>query len=143
MGGTLDVIAQECKIKKVNLAVMGIVGEAGKIKEHIIGSTSVKVARHLDVPLFIIPDGVKYKRIHKLSFACDMDHTEENTTVYTANYFAKVFDAELEIISVENPFKERVQCFCGRGFNLRYPHKKHLKINCLRRSFGKNSACMA
>ncbi|MBP7809999.1 MAG: universal stress protein [Bacteroidia bacterium] len=107
MGGTMDVIEEECKQKKVDLAVMGIVGEAGKIKEHIIGSTSLNAARHLEVPLFIIPDGAKYKRIHKLSFACDMDHTEETTTIYTAKYFAKIFDAELEVISIENPEEER------------------------------------
>lgn len=107
MGSTLEVIEEECKKKKVNLAVMGIVGEAGKIKEHIIGSTSLKAARHLQVPLFIIPDGIKYKRIHKLSFACDMDHTEESTTIYTAKYFSKLFDAELEIINIEDPEKER------------------------------------
>ncbi len=107
MGGTMDVIEEECRKMKVDLVVMGVVGEAGKIKEHIIGSTSLRAARHLEVPLFIIPDGVKYKRIHKLSFACDMDHTEESTTVYTAKYFAKIFDAELEVISIENPEEER------------------------------------
>jgi nucleotide-binding universal stress UspA family protein len=107
MGGTMDVIEEECKQKKVNLVVMGIVGEAGKIKEHIIGSTSLRAARHLQVPLFVIPNGIKYKRIHKLSFACDMDHTEEASTVYSAKYFAKMFDAELEVISIENPEKER------------------------------------
>lgn len=107
MGGTMDVIEEECKKLKVNLAVMGIVGSAGKIKEHVIGSTSLRAARHLEVPLFIIPDGVKYKRIHKLSFACDMDHTEESSTIYSAKYFAKIFDAELEVISIENPEEER------------------------------------
>ncbi len=107
MGETCSVIEEECKSKKIDLAVMGIVGEAGKIKEHIIGSASITVARCLEVPLFVIPDGFKYKRIRKISFACDMNHTEDSTTVYTTKYFAKVFDAELEIISVEDPFKER------------------------------------
>lgn len=107
MGSALDVIEEECKKKNVDLVVMGIVGEAGKIKEHIIGSTSLRAARHLHVPIFIVPNGIKYKRIHKLSFACDMDHTEETTTIYTAKYFSKLFDAELEIINIEDPEKER------------------------------------
>lgn len=107
MGGTEVVIEEVCKRKEVNLVVMGIVGHASKIKEHIIGSTALTAARHLNVPIFIIPDGVKYKRIQKLSFACGMKRPEQATVIFTAKYFAKAFDAELEVINIEKPFEER------------------------------------
>lgn len=107
MGDTIDAIAEHCKNEKVDLVVMGIIGKAGKIKEHLIGSNAITAGRELDVPVLIVPEQVRYKRIHKLSFACDMDHTEESNVVYTAKYFTKLFDAELEIISVEEPNAER------------------------------------
>ncbi len=107
MGSTMDVIEEICKNKEVDLAVMGIVSNAGKIKEHLIGSTSLKAARHLSIPMFIIPDCTKYKRIRKISFACGLKSAEQASVIFTAKYFAKVFDAELEIINIEKPFEER------------------------------------
>lgn len=107
MGATIDVIEEECRIKKVDLAVMGIVSHAGKIKEHIIGSSSLSAARQLSTPMFIIPDEVKYKRIRKISFACGLKNPEQAQIIYQAKYFAKAFDAELEVINIEKPNEER------------------------------------
>ncbi len=107
MGSTMDVIEEICKNKNIDLVVMGIVSNAGKIKEHLIGSTSLKAARHLSVPMFIIPDGVKYKRIRKISFACGLKNPEQASVIYIAKFFAKAFDAELEVINIEKPYEER------------------------------------
>ncbi len=98
-----EVINAVAKEQNVDLIVMGIVGEAGKIKKHLIGSTAIKVARNQDLPTFIIPDNVKYKRIRKISFACDLNKTEETDLVYIAKFFSRVFDAELEVVNVEKP----------------------------------------
>jgi len=106
MGSPVDVIETVARDTDADLIVLGIVGEAGKIKEHLIGSTATKVARSIDIPTFIIPEKTKYHRIHKISFACDLDKTEETDLVYIAKYFSKVFDAELEIVNVEGPEEE-------------------------------------
>ena len=100
--------AIENAVKKFNidLVVMGITGEAGKIKEHIIGSTAVKVARKIEVPVFIIPEKVKYKTIKRISFACDLEKMEKSALVYIVKYFNKLFDAELEVVHVEKPEEE-------------------------------------
>ncbi len=103
MGFSYDTIKAVAEKYDANLVVMGIVGEAGKIKKHLIGSTAIKVARDLDVPTFIIPENVKYHRIHKISFACDFKKTENTDLIYVAKFFSKVFDAELEIVNVEKP----------------------------------------
>ena len=105
-GNPYDVIANAVKEYKADLIVIGIVGGAGKIKEHIIGSTAVKVARTSDVPVFIIPENIKYKRIHKISFACDLENMKDSSVVYLVKYFAKVFNAELEIVTIEHPNEE-------------------------------------
>jgi hypothetical protein len=49
----------------------------------------------------IVPEGISYKNIDHICFACDMDKTEESTLLYSARYFATVFDAELEIVTVQ------------------------------------------
>ena len=103
MGVPYDVIQEAAKKYNADLIVMGIVGEAGKIKEHVIGSSAVRVARHIEIPVFIIPENVKYHKIHHISFACDLEKTEETVLVYIAKYFSKVFDAELEVVNVERP----------------------------------------
>lgn len=106
MGFPVDVINGVVQSSGADLIVMGITGEAGKIKEHVIGSSAVKVARSSEVPTFIIPENVKYHRIRHISFACDMDKTEETVLVYIAKYFSKMFDADLEIVNVERPQDE-------------------------------------
>ncbi|HXB39758.1 MAG TPA: universal stress protein [Bacteroidia bacterium] len=106
VGPVYDVVKAASEKYQADLIVMGIVGEAGKIKEHIIGSSAVKVARYMDIPTFIIPENVKYSPIHKISFACDMEHTEETTLVLVAKTFTNMFDAELEIVNVEKPEEE-------------------------------------
>lgn len=106
MGSPYDVIESVARDENVDLIVMGVVGEAGAIKEHLLGSTALTVARKLEIPAFIIPEKVGYHRIHKISFACDLDKTEETDLVYVAKYFSKVFDAQLEVVNVENPDDE-------------------------------------
>ena len=100
MGSPYEVIEEITKKVNADLVVLGIVGQAGSLKEYVIGSNAIKVARNLDIPTFIIPESLKYQRIHKISFACDMDKTEETDLVYVAKYFSKIFDAELEVINV-------------------------------------------
>ena len=103
IGSPFEVISKVSSDDDVDLIVMGITGEAGRLKEHIVGSTAVKVARHINTPTFIIPENVKYKPITKISFACDLDKTEDTDLVYVAKYFSELFKASLDIIYVENP----------------------------------------
>jgi len=100
-GNAFDVIQSAADKFNAELVVIGITGSAGKLKEHVVGSTALAIARNLDVNTIIIPEGVKYHRIHKMSFACDIENIEENDLLYVAKYFSKIFDAALEIINVE------------------------------------------
>jgi len=106
MGLPLDVVESASKKYNADLIVMGIVGAAGKLKEHLIGSSAVSVARKLEIPTFIIPENVKYHKIRHISFACDLEKTEETVLVYIAKYFSKMFDADLEIVNIEKPREE-------------------------------------
>lgn len=106
MGFPYESITATAKKFNADLIVMGITGEAGVLKEHVIGSSAVKVARHSEIPTFIIPENIKYHRIRKIAFACDLEKTEESYLVYLAKYFTSVFDAELEVVNIEKPTEE-------------------------------------
>jgi nucleotide-binding universal stress UspA family protein len=101
-----DMIIENAKKVNADLIVISITGDGGKIKENIIGSTAIKVARDTDIPVFIIPDEAKYHPIKKISFACDLNKTEESDLIYVSRYFGKLFNAELEVINVEEPGEE-------------------------------------
>jgi nucleotide-binding universal stress UspA family protein len=101
MGSTYDVISFSVKKHDVDLIVMGITGEAGIIKEHLIGSSAVKVARNIEIPTFIIPEKAKYQPIHHISFACDMEKTGQIPLINVVKSFCKIFEAELEVVNVE------------------------------------------
>lgn len=113
IGSPYEVINSVTDDEDGDVIVMGIVGEAGKLKKNLIGSTAIEVARKKTVPTFIIPESVEYKKIAKTSYACDLNNEEGLNLVYLAKYFAKIFGAELEIVNVEKPeeltTKERVR----------------------------------
>lgn len=91
-----------------DLVVMGMTGEGIALKETFIGSSVISASKELKVPVLVIPQGLSYKPIRRISLACDLEHIEESTLLYSARYFAKMFDAELEIVTVQNKDNEAV-----------------------------------
>ncbi|MES2679476.1 MAG: universal stress protein [Bacteroidota bacterium] len=89
-----------------DLVVMGMVGEGGFLKRHLFGCSALQAARDLKIPLFIIPEAVTYRRVRRICFACDMERIEEGTLLYTARYFASVFGAEIELVTVKHSIEE-------------------------------------
>lgn len=105
-GTPYDVIMRSASEQNADLIVMGMAGESSKLKEHLITSMPVKIARNHHIPTFIIPEQVKYNAIQKISFACDLRKTEETGLAYTAKLFTKAFGAELEVVNIEKPEEE-------------------------------------
>ena len=106
MGFAEDVIINVAKKVEADLIVMGITGDGEKAKKHLIGGIAIKVVRNTDIPTFIIPNNAEYHSIKKISFACNLNKTEESDLITVSKYFGKVFNAELEIINVEEPGEE-------------------------------------
>ncbi|HOZ86508.1 MAG TPA: universal stress protein [Bacteroidia bacterium] len=96
-------VASRCS---ADLVVMGMVGEGGFLKKHLLGSSALQAARDLTIPLFIVPEAVTYQRVQRICFACDMEKIEEGTLLQTARYFASVFGAEIEIVTVKQSREE-------------------------------------
>ncbi|MGZ3883843.1 MAG: universal stress protein, partial [Bacteroidia bacterium] len=107
MGFAGDLIEETAKEQNAELIVMGITGHAGILKEHLIGSISVQIARDSCIPVLIIPEGSKFKELKRIGFACDYDlELERNSTINKVKDFCDLFHAELEILNVEKPNEE-------------------------------------
>ncbi|MGZ3905104.1 MAG: universal stress protein, partial [Bacteroidia bacterium] len=77
MGTVYDIVKNANIQFDADVIVMGIVGKAGKIKEHLIGSSAITIARNMKLPTFIIPENVTFRDIKKISYASDMNNGEE------------------------------------------------------------------
>lgn len=106
LGTVYDIVKSASIQFDADVVVMGIIGNAGKIKEHLIGSSSVTVARNIGLPTFIIPENVTFRPINKISYACDMNNVEEIDLLSSIKFFSKAFNAELEVLNVEKPEEE-------------------------------------
>lgn len=102
-GLALSAIESTVSNYKVDLIVMGITGSAGIIKEKVIGSTTLDVARDLNTPLIIVPEGVAYNKINKISFACDVYNLKGSGVLEKVKLLCEEFKAGLEIVNVERP----------------------------------------
>lgn len=102
VGPLLPLLRETCEKYGAELLVMGIVGEAGKIKEHLIGSTAIEVAKDLDVPLFIVPENCSYSPIRKIAYACDLQNLEDSVLLH-AKSFSEAFKASMEVVTVKTP----------------------------------------
>jgi nucleotide-binding universal stress UspA family protein len=98
-GPVYSLIKETANKYAVDLIIMGMVGEVGKIKEHIIGSTALEVAKGVVIPVFIIPENATYSPIKKIVLAYDINELDESVLA-RINYFSKIFNASLEIVSV-------------------------------------------
>ena len=106
LGSVVEVINEEVNTYSADLVVMGMAGEGAKIKEHLIGSNTLRVADRLSHPLLVISEQVHYKPIHNVCLAAEMKGLDGSTLLYLARDVANMFDATLEVVTVEKPDKE-------------------------------------
>ena len=90
------------------LVVMGMVGEARAFKRNVIGSNALDAGRSLHIPVIIVPENFQYVPVKKISFACDLNHLEETSLVHMAKAFCVLFNAQLEIVNVNQNQQETV-----------------------------------
>lgn len=103
LGSVQNIIHDVSEVYDADLIVMGMTGEAGALKQQIIGSNTLKAARNLRRPLLVIPEGVTYKPIRHICLAADTSHLSDGTLIYSARDIAQLFNAELELVTVEPP----------------------------------------
>jgi nucleotide-binding universal stress UspA family protein len=101
IGDSSDFIAEFSKEHNIDMVVMGNSGHGSKFKKNIFGSTSVAVAKKIEVPLMIVSPEVKYKKITNMAYACVYDEQiETSTSLMKVRSLSKEFNSLLSVLHV-------------------------------------------
>jgi nucleotide-binding universal stress UspA family protein len=92
-------VEELCKHEEIDAIVMGVTG-GSKVEEVLIGSNTVSVAKHVTVPVFIIPMHAAYKRLNQVLLACDFKKVVNTMPVQSIRNVLDVTKAKLHILNV-------------------------------------------
>jgi len=82
-------------------AEMVIMGMAQRsIEQDLIGNTTTNIIQKLKFPVLAVPDGVTFKGIKKILYACDIVRGIHKTILDRIKEMAKNWNAEVEVFSV-------------------------------------------
>lgn len=99
-GETSDELEKLCSSIDPFAVVMGTQGETG-IERLLMGSTTLKIVRHLKYPVIVVPPGTTYKAIRKIGLACDYKNIIESTPVEFIRNIVKELGAELHVLNID------------------------------------------
>ncbi|MCE3283681.1 MAG: universal stress protein [Chitinophagaceae bacterium] len=98
-------VEELCKQFPIDAIVMGITG-GSKVEEVLIGSNTISVAKHVTVPVFIIPQNARYQPIRQVVLACDFKKVVETMPVAAIKNLLDLATPKLHILNVtEKPSK--------------------------------------
>lgn len=98
-------IDELCARTQIDLIVMGITG-GGEIKENLIGSNTINVAKNTKIPVIIVPPQAGFKKIQKIMFVCDFRKVVDTIPETPIKNILKKTKASLTIFHVEQNEKE-------------------------------------
>jgi nucleotide-binding universal stress UspA family protein len=92
-------VEELCKHEEIDAVVMGVTG-GSKVEEVLIGSNTISVAKHVTVPVFIIPNNASYKTINQVLLACDFRKVVDTMPVHAIKNLLDITKAKLHILNV-------------------------------------------
>ncbi len=104
-GFLINEIADIVEENDISLIIMGI-SEAGKLSEILLSSNSVGVIKNTNCPTLIVPEGVSYRSINTIVFACDdIEKIAETTVAKQIKGFVELFNSKLIVLTVVDSFE--------------------------------------
>lgn len=94
-----DVISDYAVKKDADFVVIGSRGASG-LKKALFGSNAANLLNKCSKPVIVVPAETEFNGIHKIAYATDMVHLDEE--IKTITRFAKSFDAEITILHITN-----------------------------------------
>jgi nucleotide-binding universal stress UspA family protein len=105
-GLAVDEIIEYVKKNSVDLVIMGMHG-AGYLTEKMVGSTTTTLIQKANFPVLTIDSKVKYKKIKRITLACDYMEIKDKTILDPIKMFAQQFKSHLYILNVLNKLDTR------------------------------------
>jgi len=84
---------------KADLVVMGMDSNLTEYK--IFGNTTTAVIRRLKTPTLVVPNGIQFKGIRKILYACEPAFVGRNNHLDLLDEITRQFAAELQLLHVE------------------------------------------
>ncbi|MBO0935415.1 universal stress protein [Fibrella sp. HMF5335] len=101
VGSPADTILEVALREKADLLVMGLVGDHPH-EARLQGSLATGLIPHTPVPLLLVPPGATYHAIQNMVLALDLSAPINSLALDTARQFARLFQATIDIICVED-----------------------------------------
>jgi nucleotide-binding universal stress UspA family protein len=98
--GFEDDLTEVCKKTNTQWVVMGITG-GGKLKEKLIGSHTLKVARNSANQVIIVPPNARFSAIRKVMLLTDYNHVDETTPFDVIHQVIIHTQASLDVVHIE------------------------------------------
>ena len=98
----IDSIAKE---NEVGLIIMGITG-SGTMAEVFIGSNTIQVSKHTDIPVLIVPANISYKPITNILYVSDYINVSDTTPYKEICKLLDTTKAKLTILHVDENYLE-------------------------------------
>lgn len=121
------------KQQPIDAIVMGVTG-GSKVEEVLIGSNTISIAKHVTVPVFIIPHNSTYRNIQHIMLACDFKKVAETMPVNAIRHLLDITKARLHILHVSEKETKAVEnsenslletLFSGYGPQFHFIHDTH------------------
>lgn len=116
--------------KDIDLIAMGTQGATGA-KEIFIGSTTVKVLKHIKKrPILVIPSGYNFQQLNTLVFPTNFDRAPSTSELLPLRQLATIWKAKIQILHITSEFplsdKQKInkQRLEERLVSLPYTHHK-------------------
>jgi nucleotide-binding universal stress UspA family protein len=100
LGEVVDELQNVCATVQPFAVIIGTKG-SGALERMLFGSVTLSAMKHLDVPVMVIPPGVRYKPVHKIGLACDFKNVVAATPEKEIKSIVKEFNAELHVLNVD------------------------------------------
>lgn len=84
------------------LLVAGVTGK-GRLEKFIIGSNTAELVKNSPIPLLLIPNGIKFRPIKKVVFACDLKKVAQSTPTNKIKEIIRLLGAQLVLLHVAEP----------------------------------------
>jgi nucleotide-binding universal stress UspA family protein len=106
-GSLTDCMKQLTNTMEVFMIIMGITG-AGKLKETLIGSNTLDVAKQITVPVLIVPEHANYTLINDIGLTTDFSNVTDTVPDNFIKDLIMISGARLHVLNVdfEEKFKD-------------------------------------
>ena len=99
--GTSDVLSICIKKEKIDLLIMGTTGASG-LKRLFLGSIAAQMIEKSTVPVLVIPNNFRQKKLSNLGFACDLKHVNKEMEILAP--LAQSLGSSIELFHIEPSF---------------------------------------